>query len=179
MGLFCEIFVSVYILCLVSFDVLVSYEDWKVINVQVLIIGVVSVQGGKVVVKFWLFDVFLGQFLGDGMQFDVGIGNWWCVVYKVVDQVYVCLIGESFYFDSCVIFVQEIGFKDVWMKCIGIMDYDGVNVKYLIDNLVLVLKLCFLLDGLCIFYISYVIGFLQVVMMDVNMLVQCQLSVGQ
>lgn len=60
-GLFREIPASAHIARPASFDAPVSYEDWKAINAQALVTGAVSVQGGKVVVKFRLFDVFSGQ----------------------------------------------------------------------------------------------------------------------
>ncbi|MTH63091.1 Tol-Pal system beta propeller repeat protein TolB [Paracoccus shanxieyensis] len=178
-GLFREIPASAHISRPASFDAPVSYEDWKAINAQALITGAVSVQGGKVVVKFRLFDVFSGQPLGDGMQFDAGTGNWRRAAHKAADQVYARLTGESPYFDSRVTFVQETGPKDARMKRIGIMDYDGANVKYLTDNSALVLKPRFSPDGSRILYTSYATGFPQAVMMDVNTLAQRQLSAGQ
>lgn len=49
-------------------------------------------------------------------------------MYKVVDVVYSWIMGESGYFDSCVVYVSEIGFKNECFKCFVIMDYDGVNL---------------------------------------------------
>ncbi|SMO88822.1 Tol-Pal system beta propeller repeat protein TolB [Paracoccus laeviglucosivorans] len=169
-GLFREIPASAHIARPASFDAPVSYEDWKAINAQALITGAVSVQGGKVVVKFRLFDVFSGQPLGDGMQFDASTGNWRRAAHKAADQVYARLTGESPYFDSRVTFVQETGPKDARMKRIGIMDYDGANVKYLTDDSALVLKPRFSPDGSRILFTSYASGFPKAMMMDVNSL---------
>lgn len=169
-GLFRQIPASAYIAKPANFGAPVSYEDWKAINAQALVTGAVSVQGGKVVVKFRLFDVFAGQPLGDGMQFDASTGAWRRAAHKAADQVYARLTGEGPYFDSRVAFVQERGPKDNRLKRIGVMDYDGANVKYLTDDSALVLKPRFSPDGSKILYTSYASGFPQAMMMDVNTL---------
>ncbi|WP_423207327.1 Tol-Pal system protein TolB [Paracoccus yeei] len=178
-GLFREIPASAHIARPESFDAPVSYEDWKAINAQALITGAVRVEGGKVVVKFRLFDVFAGQPLGDGMQFDASTGNWRRAAHKAADQVYARLTGEGPYFDSRVAFVQERGPKDNRLKRIGIMDYDGANVKYLTDDSALVLKPRFSPDGSKILYTSYATGFPQAMVLDVNTLSSRALSAAQ
>ena len=178
-GLFREIPASAHIARPESFDAPVSYEDWKAINAQALITGAVRVQGGKIYVKFRLFDVFSGQPLGDGMQFDASTGNWRRAAHKAADQVYARLTGEGPYFDSRVAFVQESGPKDARRKRIGIMDYDGANVKWLTDDSALVLKPRFSPDGSRLLYTSYASGFPQAMVMDVNSLSLRQLGGAQ
>ena len=178
-GLFREIPASAHIARPESFDAPVSYDDWKAINAQALITGAVRVEGGKVVVKFRLFDVFAGQPLGDGMQFDASTGNWRRAAHKAADQVYARLTGEGPYFDSRVAFVQERGPKDNRLKRIGVMDYDGANVKYLTDDSALVLKPRFSPDGSKILYTSYATGFPQAMVLDVNTLSSRALSAAQ
>ncbi|MFH5772907.1 Tol-Pal system beta propeller repeat protein TolB [Paracoccus broussonetiae] len=169
-GLFREIPASAHIARPESFDAPVSYEDWKAINAQALVTGAVRVEGGKVIVKFRLFDVFAGQPLGDGMQFDASTGNWRRAAHKAADQVYARLTGEGPYFDSRVAFVQESGPKDARRKRLGVMDYDGANIKWLTDDSTLVLKPRFSPDGSRLLYTSYASGFPQAMLMDVNSL---------
>lgn len=169
-GLFREIPASAHISRPASFDTPVAYEDWKAINAQALVTGSVSVKGGKVIVKFRLFDVFAGQQLGDGMQFDASTGNWRRAGHKAADQVYARLTGEKPYFDSRVVFVSESGPKNARNKRIGIMDYDGANVKWMTDDSALVLAPRFSPDGNRILYTSYATGFPRVTLMDVNSL---------
>ncbi len=169
-GLFREIPASAHISRPASFDAPVAYEDWKAINAQALVTGAVSVQGGKVVVKFRLFDVFAGQPLGDGMQFDASSGNWRRAAHKAADQVYARLTGEKPYFDSRVVFVSESGPKNARLKRIGIMDYDGANTKWMTDTSALVLAPRFSPDGNRVLFTSYASGFPKVMLMDVNSL---------
>ncbi|KGJ06722.1 TolB protein [Paracoccus halophilus] len=169
-GLFREIPANAHIARRDSFEAPVSYEDWKAINAQALITGAVRVQGGRVIVKFRLFDVFAGQPLGDGMQFEAGTGNWRRAAHKAADQVYARLTGEGPYFDSRVAFVQESGPKDARRKRIGVMDYDGANTKWLTDDSALVLAPRFSPDGSRLLYTSYASGFPKAMLMDVNTL---------
>lgn len=175
-GLFREIPASAHIARPAGFDAPVSYEDWKAINAQALITGAVRVQGGKVVVKFRLFDVFSGQPLGDGMQFDAGTGNWRRAAHKAADQVYSRLTGEKPYFDSRVAFVSESGPKDARRKRLGVMDYDGANIKWLTDDATLVLAPRFSPDGNRMLFTSYASGFPRIMYMDVNSLQMRSLS---
>ncbi len=167
-GLFREIPAEAHIARPGSFSDPVNYEDWKAINAQALVTGAVSGSGDKVVVKFRLFDVFSGQPLGDGMQFDAGKGNWRRAAHKVADQVYSRITGEGPYFDSRVAFVQETGPKNNRTKRIGIMDYDGANTKWLTDGSVLVLAPRFSPDGNRLLYTSFASGFPHVMELDVN-----------
>ena len=167
-GLFREIPASAHISRPAGFDAPVAYEDWKAVNAQALVTGAVRVEGGKVIVKFRLFDVFAGQPLGDGMQFDASTGNWRRAAHKAADQVYSRLTGESPYFDSRVAFVAESGPKDARRKRIGVMDYDGANIRWLTDDSSLVLAPRFSPDGNRLLYTSFASGFPRIMMMDVN-----------
>lgn len=178
-GLFREIPASAHIARPAGFDAPVSYEDWKAINAQALVTGAVKVQGGKVIVKFRLFDVFSGQPLGDGMQFDAATGNWRRAAHKAADQVYSRLTGEKPYFDSRVAFVSESGPKDARRKRIGVMDYDGANIKWLTDDSTLVLAPRFSPDGNRMLFTSYASGFPRIMVMDVNSLQMRTLSEQQ
>lgn len=146
----------------------VAYEDWRAINVEALVTGAVSVQGGRINVKFRLFDVTSGQPLGDGMQFDSTETNWRRAAHKVADQVYSRITGEGPYFDSRVAFISESGPKDARQKRVGLMDYDGTNIKWLTDSSTLVLAPQFSPDGNRILYTSFASGFPRIMELDVN-----------
>lgn len=150
-----------------SFDAPVAYPDWRAVNAEALVTGAVSVKDGHVTVKFRLFDVFSGQPLGDGMQFDAEERAWRRVAHKAADQVYARITGESAYFDSRVAFVSETGPKDARLKRIGIMDYDGASPLWVTDDSALVLSPRFSADGRQLLYTSFQNGTPQVMLMDV------------
>lgn len=170
-GLFREIPANAYISQVAGFDAPVAYEDWKAINAQALITGAVSGDaGGRINVKFRLFDIFSGQPLGDGLQFGGGSGDWRRIAHKVADQIYSRITGESGYFDSHVVFVSESGPKDARQKRLAIMDYDGANTTFLTDASTIVLAPRFSPDGGRILYTSFETGFPRIKLMNIGTL---------
>jgi TolB protein len=158
-GLFREIPSDAHISRVASFGAPVQFADWKAINAQALITGAVSQDpGGRITVKFRVWDVFAGAELGQGMQFTATADGWRRLAHKVADQVYSRLTGESPYFDSRVVFVSETGPKNARAKRLAIMDYDGANVQYLTGSDAIVLAPRFSPTGDRVLYTSYETG---------------------
>ncbi|KGM49494.1 translocation protein TolB [Pseudooceanicola atlanticus] len=167
-GLFREIPPDAHIARITSFSSPVQYADWKAINAQALITGAVSVgAGGALTVKFRLYDVFSGQEMGSGLQFNGTTSGWRRMAHKVADAVYSRITGEGPYFDSRVVYVAETGPKDNRRKRLAIMDYDGANVQYLTDSSSIVLAPRFSPTGDRVLYTSYETGFPRIYVLDV------------
>jgi TolB protein len=168
-GLFRAIPQSAFIDGNVPFDAPVRYSDWKAINAQALVTGEVAVgQGGRVTVKFRLFDIYAESPLGDGLQLGGSTNSWRRIGHKLADQVYARITGEGGYFDSRVVFVAEDGPKNARLKRLAVMDYDGANVAYLTDSTSLVLAPRFSPLGDQVLYTSYESGFPKIYVMDVD-----------
>ncbi|ETX15162.1 translocation protein TolB [Roseivivax halodurans JCM 10272] len=167
-GLFRRIPQEAFISSVSSFSSPVQYADWKAINAQALVTGAISVEGGRVVAKFRLYDVFAGTEMGEGMQFAATDSGWRRLAHKVADQVYSRITGEAGYFDSRVVFVSESGPKDERAKRIAVMDYDGANVQYLTDSGAIVLAPRFSPDGNRVIYTSYQTGSPRIHMLNVG-----------
>jgi TolB protein len=114
-------------------DVQPNFPSWKSINAQALINGRVTVEGGRLVVDFRLWDVNSEQQLL-GLQFSASPENWRRVAHKISDAVYERLTGEKGYFDTRVVFVAESGGRVGRIKRLAIMDQDGANPSYLTDG---------------------------------------------
>lgn len=167
-GLFREIPESAYISGITSFSSPVQFADWKAINAQALVTGAVSLQsGGRLTVKFRLYDVFAGTELGSGLQFSGTQDGWRRMAHKVADEVYSRITGESGYFDSRVVYVSETGPKNDRKKRLAIMDYDGANLQFLTDSRSIVLAPRFSPTGDRILYTSYETGFPRIYVLDV------------
>lgn len=167
-GLFREIPDSAHISSITSFSSPVQFADWKAINAQALVTGAVSLQsGGKLTVKFRLYDVFAGTELGSGLQFTGTQDGWRRMAHKVADAVYSRITGESGYFDSRVVYVSETGPKNDRKKRLAIMDYDGANLQFLTDSRSIVLAPRFSPTGDRILYTSYETGFPRIYVLDV------------
>jgi len=169
-GLFREIPANAHIGRISSFDAPVSYADWRAINAQALITGAVSASGGRLAVKFRLFDVISGQQMGEGLQFTGGTDGWRRMAHKVSDVVYSRITGEGGYFDTRVVFVAETGPRDNRRKQLAIMDQDGANVRYLTDGNALVFAPRFSPAGDRILFTSYEMGFPRIYLMDLSSL---------
>ena len=177
-GLFREIPASAFISQVSNFDAPVPYPDWKAINAQALVTGSVNVTSdNRLVVKFRLFDVFSEAPLGEGLQFVGETANWRRMAHKVSDQVYSRITGETGYFDSRIVYVQETGPKDARQKRVAIADYDGANVQFLTDSRAIVLAPRFSPTGDRVLYTSYETGFPAIYELNVNTVQRRKLEV--
>ncbi|HBM59970.1 MAG TPA: Tol-Pal system protein TolB [Citreicella sp.] len=167
-GLFREIPRDAHISRVSNFQSPVQFADWKAINAQALITGAVTTEGGRITVKFRVWDVFAGTELGQGMQFSSTPDGWRRLSHKVADQVYSRITGEDGYFDSRVVFVSETGPKDNRAKRLGLMDYDGANLQFLTGSQSLVLAPRFSPDGSRVLYTSYETGEPRIHVLDVG-----------
>ncbi|MBX3484607.1 Tol-Pal system beta propeller repeat protein TolB [Phenylobacterium sp.] len=106
------------------------FADWKQINAQALVSGMVRVEGNQLRVDLRLWDVqYERQMIGQ--QFTSSPENWRRVAHKISDAVYERLTGEKGYFDTRVVFVAESGARGKTIKRLAIMDQDGANPSYL------------------------------------------------
>lgn len=151
-----------------QFDRVVDYIAWKAVNTEALVTGSVSEDDGKIFVRFRLFDIFAGQPLGDGMQFDAPREGWRRTAHKIADQIYARITGEAPYFDSRVAFIGESGPATARIKRVGVMDADGADVKWLTAGSDLALSPRFSPDGRTVLFTSFASGTPQIMAVDVE-----------
>ena len=110
------------------------FADWRAINAQCLLAGEVEHSGGKITVRFRLFDSFRGtQMLG--LELSVDEKKWRRLGHMIADEVYKRVTGEEGYFNTMISFIEESGpHGRSRVRRLGIMDYDGANVRYLTDG---------------------------------------------
>jgi TolB protein len=131
------------------------FGDWRIINAQALVTGQVEHQGnGRLKVEFRLWDVLAGQQMA-GQQFVTTPDNWRRVAHVITDAIYQRLTGESGYFDTRIVYVDETGPKDQRIKRLAIMDQDGANRRYLTNGTELVLTPRFSPTSQEVTYMSY------------------------
>ncbi|MBL4873899.1 MAG: Tol-Pal system protein TolB [Rhodobacteraceae bacterium] len=169
-GLFREIPKAAHISGVSNFNAPVQFADWRAINSQALIVGAVNSSGGRLTVKFRLWDVFAQAPMGDGVQLSGSPENWRRISHKVADAVYSRLTGETGYFDSKIVFVSESGPKNDRRKRLAIMDYDGAGLAYLTNDENIVLAPRFSPNNRDILYTSYETGIPRVYLMNVDTL---------
>jgi TolB protein len=138
-GLFAPIDPAAYIERISNIDAVPRFPDWRTINAQALVTGRITRQpDGRLKTEFRLWDVAAGQQL-TGQQYYTVPDNWRRIAHIISDAIYQRLTGETGYFDSRVVFVDESGPKEQRIKRLAIMDQDGANVRYLTrgDDLVI------------------------------------------
>ncbi|MBI3419818.1 MAG: Tol-Pal system protein TolB [Proteobacteria bacterium] len=115
------------------------FADWRVINAQALVSGVVVPQSdGRLRVEFRLWDIFAEQQM-TGMAYFTVPQNWRRIAHIIADAIYKRITGEDGYFDTRIVYISESGPENHRMKRLSIMDQDGANHRFLTDGRTLIL----------------------------------------
>ncbi len=132
------------------------FADWRLINAEALVTGVVSGgdQGRDLDVEFRLWDVFAGVQLR-GLRFATNADNWRRVAHQIADAIYQRITGEAGYFDTQILYVAETGPTTNRIKRLAIMDQDGANHRFITDGANLVLTPRFHPDPNRIVFMAY------------------------
>ena len=110
-GLFNALDPASFIETQTNIDYQPTFADWRVIKAEALVSGrIVRESGNRLRVEYRLWDVYRGQQLS-GLRFATTPDNWRRIAHKVSDSIYEKLTGESGYFDSRIVFIDEAGPK--------------------------------------------------------------------
>ncbi len=157
-GLFRAIDKQAFIQDSASMQQQIRFPEWKAINAQALVTGVVTrAPDGRTRVEFRLFDVFAGSQL-IGTAYMTTPQNWRRIAHIISDEIYKRLTGENGYFDSRIVYISEAGPATARIKRLAFMDQDGANHRYLTDGNNLVLTPRFSPSQHMITYLAYVGG---------------------
>ncbi len=131
------------------------FADWRQINAQGLVTGVVRTGGADgLSVEFRLWDVFAGSQM-TGFRYTLPRSLWRRVAHKIADAVYERMTGERGYFDTRIAYVSQIGPATDRVKRIAVMDQDGANHRFLTRGRELVLTPRFTPDTRSLAYLAY------------------------
>jgi TolB protein len=112
-------------------DVRPNIDAWKTVNAQFVVTGRVShSDSAHLTAAFRLWDVATGQQVA-GQQYVTDASNTRRVAHLVADAVFAHITGETGFFDSHVVFVDETGPAEKRRKRLAVMDMDGGNIHYL------------------------------------------------
>ena len=149
-----------------SLDVQPNFQSWRVINAQALAVGNVQRGGQGLVAQYRLWDIFASSQL-DGKQFTTTAENARRLAHIISDAIYTALTGDSGYFDSRIVFVDESGARQNRSKRLAVMDQDGANVRFLTQPGQLVLTPRFSPSNLQIAYMQFGGDNPRVVLLDI------------
>jgi TolB protein len=130
------------------------FPDWRQINAQALVSGLVQGGPAGLGVEFRLWDVFAGSQMG-GFRYDASEAQWRRIAHKIADYVYERMTGESGYFDTRIVYISESGPETRRIKRLALMDQDGANHRFLTDGSNLVLTPQIAPDGLRVAYLEF------------------------
>ncbi|WP_292899957.1 MULTISPECIES: Tol-Pal system beta propeller repeat protein TolB [unclassified Nitratireductor] len=167
-GLFAPIEKGAFIEKISNPDAAPRFQDWTVINAQALVTGKVSeTPDGRLKAEFRLWDTYAGQQLV-GEQFFTSKDKWRRVAHIIADAIYQRLTGETGYFDTRIVYVDESGPRNNRVKRLAIMDQDGANQRFLTDGRAIVLTPRFSPTRQEITYMSYEGGQPQVYLLQLE-----------
>ncbi len=106
------------------------FADWRVLNAEALVGGILRSQGAGVQVDFRLFDVFTESQL-TGLSLGSDANNWRQVAHKIANAIYERLTGDPGYFDTRIVYIAESGPEMKRVYRLAIMDQDGANHQFL------------------------------------------------
>jgi len=167
-GLFAPIDQQAFIERISSVDAIPRFGDWRLIKAEALALGkLTQLSGGRISAEFRLWGVFSGRQL-TGEEFTASAQNWRRIGHIIADAIYKRLTGESGYFDTRIVFIDETGPKNKRVKRLALMDQDGHNVRTLSSGNALVLTPRFSPTRQQITYMSYAGGRPRVYLLNID-----------
>jgi TolB protein len=108
-----------------------NMDAWRNLNAQFVVTGRSGRSSdGRLQTEFRLWDVSTGAQVA-GQQYVTDPNNSRRVAHIISDAIFTRITGETGFFDTRVVFVDETGAKEHRRKRLAIMDQDGANVRYL------------------------------------------------
>lgn len=154
-GLFRSLDPASFIETQTNIDYQPTFADWRVIKAEGLVSGrIVMESPSRMRVEFRLWDIYGGSQLS-GVRLAGAPDSWRRMAHKVSDAIYSELTGETGYFDSRIVFIDESGPKTNRRKRLAIMDQDGADPQYLLAGNSIVLTPRFSPNAQKITYLSY------------------------
>lgn len=130
------------------------FPDWKILNAEALVGGLVKRSGSNFQVDFRLFDVFTESQL-TGLALGTEPSNWRRVAHKIADEIYERITGDKGYFDTRIVYVAESGPEMKRKSRLAIMDQDGENHQFISSGSTRVLTPRFSPDRTKIAYVDF------------------------
>ena len=181
-GLFRVIDKDAYLQKISNVSEVPDFQNWQAINAQALVVAhveyanaAVQDEDAKLRLSFYLWDVYEGQHkLANVLVLTQT--EWRRLGHIMADMIYSRITGESGYFDTRIVYVEEKGPVSKRVKRLAMMDQDGANRYYLTDGKSMVLTPRFAPNMQKIAYLSFDKGKPRIMIMDLKKMVSWDLG---
>ena len=111
-----------------DFDAVPNFAAWQQAGAQAIVTGRVVRDGGRLAVEYRLWDATSGKQIV-GQKHAIDPQNWRRLAHLASDAVFARMTGETGFFDTRIVFVDETGPKEKRKKRLAIIDQDGANFR--------------------------------------------------
>lgn len=111
-----------------GFDAVPNFPAWQQAGAQAIVTGRVVRDGARMAVEYRLWDATAGKQIV-GQKHAIDPQNWRRLAHLASDAVYERMTGETGFFDTRIVFVDETGPKEKRKKRLAIIDQDGANFR--------------------------------------------------
>lgn len=130
-GLFNPLDKNTFLKSYVEIDKKPEFNDWSVIGAKLLVYGDISeTEDDKIKIKFFLWDIDAKELLTT-QSITASKSDYRRTAHIISDVIYSKITGDSGYFDTRIVFVDETGLSTNRKRRLAIMDQDGHNLRYL------------------------------------------------
>ncbi|MCZ8376351.1 MAG: Tol-Pal system beta propeller repeat protein TolB [Beijerinckiaceae bacterium] len=113
-----------------GFDQVPNFAAWQQAGAQAIVSGRVVRDGARLAIEYRLWDATTGKQVV-GQKHAIDPANWRRLAHLASDAVFERMTGETGFFDTRIIFVDETGPKEKRRKRLAIIDQDGANFRAL------------------------------------------------
>lgn len=114
----------------IAFEAAPNFGAWKATGVQAIVTGRVVRDGARMAVEYRLWDATTGTQI-IGQRHAVDANNWRRLAHLASDAVFERISGETGFFDTRIVYIDETGPKDKRRKRLATIDSDGANFRAL------------------------------------------------
>ncbi|MFY8113989.1 MAG: Tol-Pal system beta propeller repeat protein TolB [Rhabdaerophilum sp.] len=113
-----------------GFDQVPNFAAWQQAGAQAIVTGRVVRDGARLAIEYRLWDTTASKQV-IGQKHAIDPANWRRLAHLASDAVFERMTGETGFFDTRIIFVDETGPKEKRRKRLAIIDQDGANFRAL------------------------------------------------
>ncbi len=133
----------------------VDFEDWRILGVEVVVIGrLIPAGGDRYTIQFQVFDVLRGQQLL-GYRQPARASNMRAMSHRVADLIYEELTGIPGIFSTRIAYVTVAGGLGNELYRLVVADADGENARILVESAEPLMSPAWSPDGRKLAYVSF------------------------